>query len=233
MNIGWQSALGFCLPSMCLSCQMPLSHRGCCLDCRQTLPWLGSCCHSCAQPLDSSRLCGHCLVSPPAFRRAVIPFAYDFPVNHWLAAFKFHEQLDYGVFLADCLWQSLQTGYEAGDWPQTLIAVPLHRQRLQRRGYNQALLIATRLAHLSGIALARRAVIKTRATLPQTTLSRSLRRKSLRRVFTVVQPLRASHVAIVDDILTTGATVQELARTLLRSGVQRVDVWCIARTLHH
>jgi ComF family protein len=232
MRIDWHSALGFCLPSMCLSCQMPLSHRGCCLDCYQRLPWLGSCCPRCAQPMDASDLCGRCLISPPAFRRAVIPFVYDFPISHWLAAFKFHEQLDYGVFLADCLWQRLQPTYEASDWPQALIAVPLHRQRLQRRGYNQALLIAARLAHLSGIALARRAVIKTRATVPQTTLSKSLRLKSVRRVFTVVKPV-ASHVAIIDDILTTGATVQELARTLLRSGVRQVDVWCVARTILH
>lgn len=230
MPTWWELALGFCLPSMCLSCQMPLTHRGCCIDCTQALPWLGACCQRCAIPISVAGLCGHCLASPPAFHAAVIPFAYAAPIDHWLGALKFYQQLEYAAFFADCLWQTLQTRYDSCEWPELILPVPLHRQRLQWRGYNQALLIATSLANLTGIALARQAVIKTRATPAQTALSKSRRQNSLKRVFTVVQPLRVAHVALVDDVLTTGATVQELAKTVLKAGVQRVDVWCVART---
>jgi ComF family protein len=233
MFISWFDAIfQFLLPSTCLSCQASIEANGCCADCKAALPWLSIACDRCATPLVEAGLCGLCDARPPAFSHAIIPFVYASPVNSWLAALKFHEQLALSSFLADALLQKLLLFYQNKPWPQLIIPVPLHAKRLQQRGYNQAVLIAAYLARRLYIPLSRHSLVKVRATVAQTTLSKAARKTNLKHAFALDKIITATHVAIVDDVFTTGATVNEIASLLRRKGISQVDVWCVARTTH-
>jgi len=225
------SLLGYLLPTTCLLCQAVVSTPGCCLDCTARLPWLRNGCWRCAKPLAEAGLCGRCCFKPPAFRQTISPFRYAPPIDAWITGLKFHEQLAFVPFLADCLWRHCVRHYQGQDWPQLIIPVPLHSARLRMRGFNQALLIAVELAKRSKIPLARTCVSKDRLTRPQTALSKVAREKNVRHAFTLKRALKETHVALIDDVLTTGATAREIAILLLKQGVKRVDVWCVARTV--
>ena len=114
--------------------------------------------------------------------------------------------------------------------PEYIVPVPLHSRRISQRGFNQSLELAKQLSRALGVALDANTVTRTRHTAPQTGLSEQERRKNVRGTFHVSADMQGKHVAIVDDVMTTGSTVGELARTLKRVGVQRVDVWALART---
>lgn len=228
----WMNALlGFFLPSMCLSCQCVIATPGCCPICTVHLPWLSNSCRRCAKPIAAAGLCGPCYFKPPAFYQTVSPFCYAAPIDRWLVGLKFYEQLTVAPFLAECLWKKCCVTYQQQAWPQLLIPVPLHSARLRQRGFNQALVIARYVAKLSHLPLSRYSVIKHRLTSPQTTLSKNARRRNLKNAFSVTKNLNVSHVALIDDVYTTGATAQAVASLLLKHGVKRVDVWCVARTL--
>ncbi|MCU7798210.1 MAG: ComF family protein [Candidatus Thiodiazotropha sp. (ex Myrtea spinifera)] len=119
------------------------------------------------------------------------------------------------------------------DPPDTLIPVPLHPLRLRERGFNQSLELARLLAKYQALDLNWRAVRRIRSTTAQTGLSEKDRRKNLRSAFEVNDDLAGRHVALFDDVITTGATITELSRTLLRAGVKRIDIWALARTPIH
>ncbi len=231
MPTWYETVLGFVLPATCLNCQAEIVLPGCCGYCEQQLPRLGPHCERCAKLLSARSVCGRCRFNPPAFRYTVVPFQYAAPVTDWITGFKFHEQLLYSDFLANCLWQSCRTHYQNHCWPQLIIPVPLHQKRLQERGFNQASLLAAYLAKRTGIALARNTISKVRATAPQTSLNKRARVGNTKRAFAINGSIYARHVALVDDVLTTGATVNEIAKVLLKSGVEQVDVWCVARTV--
>jgi ComF family protein len=114
--------------------------------------------------------------------------------------------------------------------PQLVIPVPLHRQRLRERGFNQALEIARAPARRLGLELGHRYAWRQRATSPQSGLDAAERRRNLRGAFQVRLPPGVTHLAVVDDVVTTGYTVSELTRTLKQAGAHRVDVWAVART---
>lgn len=230
----FKTALNFLLPSTCLACHAVIPLPGCCFYCQNHLPWLEACCWRCAMPLASPGLCGHCSHKPPSFQRVISPFYYAPPVNSWVMALKFQQQLDLASFLADCLWKKIQLTYccQEKTWPQLIIPVPLHSKRLAERGFNQALLIAERVAQHSRLAFMRTGIIKQYNTVPQTALSFAARQKNNQHAFAIPRMLPASHIALVDDVLTTGATVAAIASLLRKQGVQRVDVWCVARTVY-
>ena len=226
-----RALLNFLVPSLCLSCQAQIPPPGCCQDCQALLPWLEDSCRCCAKPLAEKGLCGSCSFHPPVFHQVIVPFVYMPPISHWLSAFKFHEQISHGQFLAACLWAKCQQRYRCQAWPELIIPVPLHAKRLRERGYNQALMIAAKIAKWSRIPLARHSLVKIRATRPQTELRKTERQKNLKKAFLIAKPIKARHVALVDDVLTTGATVKEITRILRRHGVLQVDVWCVARAI--
>lgn len=232
MPLSWLSALWqYLLPSMCLWCHCTLAQSGCCEACQQQLPWLNTACPRCAYPMALPGLCGQCLHAPPAFQATIIPFVYASPINGWIQALKFHEQFAVVPFLAHSLWCKLISHYQDQAWPQVMLPVPLHAKRLRQRGYNQALLLANYVAQRSGIACVKTAVIKTRVTPAQAGLKKRARRVNVKHAFELAQPLAYQHVALVDDVFTTGATVQEIACLLQQQGIKRVDVWCVARTV--
>ena len=217
------------LPATCLLCGAPgEADLDLCPGCRAALPAIGHACRSCGAFLEAEGpLCGACLRRPPPFAATVAPYRYASPVDHLIWQLKFRGRLaparTLGRLLADAV-----RGRE-GPLPECLVPVPLHRRRLASRGYNQALELARPLARELGLPLAPRLVVRTQATPPQAERTGRERRRNVRGVFTVPQPPAVRHVAIVDDVVTSGATVAELAQALRRAGVERVEVWALAR----
>lgn len=141
---------------------------------------------------------------------------------------KYGGAIAHARVLADLFVQQLDERCRS-DRPERLLPVPLGPARFRQRGYNQAIVLAEQIARRSGIRLQTDALVRTRDTLEQAGLDRRARRKNVRRAFALLRPLQAKHVAIVDDVVTTGNTANELARVLKRAGVERVEVWAIAR----
>ncbi len=215
------------LTPICLACgQVGGQPSDLCQHCQQALPFNRSCCGHCALPLASPALaCATCLRRPPVYTKAICAFEYAFPINRLLQRFKFHQDLAAGRLLAEYLL----TVVSAADRPQVLIPVPLHWQRLRERGYDQALELAKPLARQLKLPLISHGLTRQHATAAQTQASAAARRRNVRRAFFVNTKQLPSHVALIDDVMTTGATVSECARTLRRAGVERVDVWTVAR----
>jgi len=186
-------------------------------------------CPRCALPLASpAPLCGECLERAPPFAAAAVPFVYAHPLDALLARFKFGRSLAAGRVLAE-LWLEI-IDREALGRPELVMPVPLHSVRLRERGYNQALELARPLARALAIPLLSGGIVRTRATPAQSGLDARTRRRNLRDAFALAENVvLPAHVALVDDVMTTGATLRECAKTLLRAGVERVDVWAIAR----
>ena len=215
------------LPPRCLLCGAGAARDGLCAACRAEWPRNTCCCARCAEPLARpAASCGRCLRHAPPWDTAWAPFRYAWPLDVLEARFKFGQNLAAGRTLA-AQWaaQSPPTPL-----PQALLPVPLHVARLRRRGYNQALELARALGRALEISVHAQALRRTRATAAQTDLDRSARRRNVRGAFALTpgQNLPA-HVAVLDDVLTTGATLAECTRVLKRAGVARVDAWALAR----
>ena len=197
-------------------------------------------CVRCALPLATpAARCGECLKNEPPFDSAFAPYLYGHPFDLLMTRLKFGRSLAAGRVLAE-LWilalrEALRTGHLAS-LPDAIVPVPLHSARLRERGYNQALELAKPLAREFGIALLPDLLRRTRSTAAQANLDAVSRRKNLRRAFVadaaLLSPRAPAHVALLDDVMTTGTTLRECARTLKRAGVERVEVWALARAPH-
>jgi ComF family protein len=225
-------ALNAVLPSHCLLCgaagQGALSL---CPACASEMPHNDVCCTRCALPLAASTpLCGRCVKRLPPWDAAWVPFRYEWPLAPLESRFKFGGDLAAGRTLA-LLWTASAPPAEL---PQAVVPVPLHRARLRRRGYNQALELAKPLARRLGLPLLRNALTRARATGAQTELTAVQRRRNVRGAFAAqFRGAVPRHVAVLDDVFTTGATLGECVRVLKRAGVARVDVWALARAPVH
>jgi ComF family protein len=177
--------------------------------------------------------CGRCLKKPPPLDRVHATFRYGFPVDRLLPRFKFHHDLAAGRELAEAMQAELADAMPIdAERPQALIAVPLHPKRLRQRGYNQALELARPLAKAFAIPLLHDGLHRIRDIAPQIGLGALARRRNPRGAFAVGNDSLPSHVALVDDVMTTGATLHECAHVLKRAGVQHVDAWVAARVPH-
>jgi len=196
-----------------------------CPWCRAELPWNEPACTRCALPLAVGLDCPRCLADAPPFTRAHAAFRYEFPIDRLLPRFKFHADLAAGELLATLVHWSLDPAH----WPQALVPVPLHRSRLRRRGYDQALELAKALSRETKLPLLSSRLHRVRRTQAQTELGRNARRRNVCGAFALAPgPPLPAHVALVDDVLTTGATAGECAHLLLDAGVARVDLWTVA-----
>ncbi|WP_062534781.1 ComF family protein [Mizugakiibacter sediminis] len=215
------------LPPRCLLCgARGDGDRDLCAACAAELPRNVACCARCALPLPApAALCGACQRRPPPWDAAWAPFRYAWPLDHLVTRFKFGGNLAAGRALA-ALWAEASAPPAL---PMCVIPVPLHARRLGRRGYNQALELAAPLARALGLPLAPQALRRVRATDAQSELGRAARRRNVRGAFAVAADALPAHVAVLDDVATTGATLAECARALKRAGVARVDAWTLAR----
>jgi ComF family protein len=230
------------LPSSCALCSADCSD-GLCHGCRQQFLGVRQArCRQCASVLagaapDGGQVCGACLAQPPAFDATLVAADYVAPLDQLVLALKFGQQLALAPLCSTLLRDALleQTGPEP--LPTLLTAVPLGQQRLAERGFNQALEIARPLARALGIPLVPALVARVRDTRPQARLHPDQRQRNIRHGFLVPPPalerVRGQHIGVVDDVMTTGATLNELAATLKRFGAARVTNLVFARTPHH
>lgn len=225
----WLQSLLF--PLHCRLCDAPVgTGLNLCSACRAELPWLGAHCTSCACPLPDAHPdthCGRCQRRPPAFDTTTALFHYRPPVDHLIKRLKFSHELGLSLLLAGLLAQRL--GDRRAPLPELLVPVPLHRTRLQARGFNQATELARHLGRTLGIRHDPQLCTRHRNTRPQSLLPATARRLNLRNAFSLTRMLPAAHVAIVDDVMTSGHTSDELARTLKRAGAEHVEIWVVAR----
>jgi len=153
-------------------------------------------------------------------------FVYGFPLDRLVPRFKFHNDLAAGRLLSELMLQ----GVSGLPRPSALVPVPLHESRLRRRGYDQAQELAKSLTRALQVPLLSEALVRTRATAPQSELDAGARQRNLRRAFEVrAGAALADHVTLIDDVMTTGATLEAAAKSLRRAGVTRVDAWVCAR----
>ncbi len=223
----WLASLGrLLLPPRCLICREQGSNDiDLCVICRERLPWNHAACDRCALPLPVPGRCGACLRRPPPLDAVCAAFLYGDPVDRLLPRLKFHRDLAAGRLLAELMVPLL----EKQPRPQALVPVPLHRRRLRQRGYDQALELARPLARRLDLPLLPGALRRIRYTAPQSELDARHRRRNLRAAFVAGNVLLPDHVALIDDVMTTGQTLHAAARALRRAGVTRVDAWVCAR----
>ncbi len=173
-----------------------------------------------------AQLCGACATSPPPFSRTLAPLLFAEPVSGWVHAIKFGRGFAEAKLLSALLGDTI-AGQNA-PMPNLLAPVPLACRRLLRRGHNQATLLAAPLARRFGLTIEHRALRRRGHAPPQRGQPRQGRAQSIRGVFQARTTL-SGRVAIVDDVMTTGATASELARVLLAAGADSVDLWVAAR----
>jgi ComF family protein len=195
-----------------------------CDACRAELPHLApGLCPRCALPSPAGAVCGRCLTEPPAFDATTAVLAYEFPADALVHALKFRGELSLAPFLGELLRARISKADV-----DRVIAVPLSAARLKSRGYNQSVEIAR---HVGRGKLDLDVCVRQQDAPPQMELPWDDRRRNVRGAFRCRRPLSGDSVAVVDDVMTTGATLDEVARTLKRAGARRVVNWVVARTL--
>ena len=227
------------LPSSCALCGAH-GHDAICSGCHaQFFTASVLRCRQCALPLaddtENNTVCGACLRDPPAYDATIAAADYAPPIDQLILALKFGGRLALAPLFARMLRDAvLHTSHHADSLPVVLSAVPLGRQRLIERGFNQAHEIGKPLSRSLGIPLASRLVVRLRDTHAQSLLHPDARHENIRGAFDVPESAYAqvdgAHIGIIDDVMTTGQTLGELALTLKRFGAARVTNIVFART---
>ena len=202
-------------PPRCVLCgSTGFSDMDICEVCYHDLPWIGSACTQCAMPLAKHSgdhlKCGLCLKKPPAFDRSLSLFSYEKEAVTLIHQLKFHEKLAYSRLLGNMLADAIDKS--PAELPDCILPVPLYKKRLRQRGFNQSIELARPVANRFKIAIDVQSVKRVRDTKTQTGLDRTQRRKNIHSAFHIAHTITAKHVAIVDDVVTTQSTVNELAR---------------------
>lgn len=218
-------------PHRCALCAQPgQSDLDLCAGCESDLPLNDNVCEHCAEPLPRElaqpALCGACLKQPPVFDACVAPFLYGFPVDRMIQRLKYGGDLVYGRILGQLLARHLACRQTR---PELVIPVPLAPLRYRERGFNQARELALPICKAFALNLRSDLVTRHRETREQAALDRNERLTNTQRAFVLTAPLRARHVAIVDDVVTTGSTVNEIAKVLRAAGAEWIEVWAVAR----
>ena len=217
------------IKSACLLCA---SHQGgdlgICPACMQDLPWhTTQQCPQCSLQSNGS-ICGACLNAAPSFNATTALFTYDFPVNKLLQHYKYKEMLHLSRIFGTLLSTKLTNKMQHID---IIIPMPMHPTRLKERGFNQALEIARLVAKNLHIPMNYKACQRIKLTPPQASLPLKSRIKNIRGAFKCTENIQGKHIAIIDDVMTSGASLNELAKTLKQAGAAHVECWVIARTL--
>ncbi len=225
------------MPYTCIFCRYPSTrNQDLCNPCFHDLPILTEYCINCAAKTPGSHgySCGNCLINPPPFNTTHALFAYQNPIKRLILNLKFQQSLVNARILGELFTEkALAEWYLQRPLPEVIIPMPLHPKRLRERGFNQALEIAKPISKTLGIPIDKYACQRIKHTAPQATLHADKRRKNIQHAFAVKPHLPYRHIAIVDDVITTGETTRELANTFRISGINHIDIWCCARALAH
>jgi ComF family protein len=213
----------------CLFCLASIkdSHLSICDPCLRGLPFQSeTSCPQCGLVATKGEICGHCLKSAPAFDITRGLFEYQYPINTLLQKYKYGKQLD----IATALGKLLSRRVPSTALPDILIPMPLHPRRLQERGFNQAVEIARVVADELHILLDVHACKRVKFSAPQVTLPLKERVRNMRNAFTCQRPLDNLRVVLLDDVMTTGASLTALASAVKKAGASHVECWVVART---
>ncbi|HXZ07627.1 MAG TPA: ComF family protein [Paraburkholderia sp.] len=233
----WHHTAGFVLPNLCVLCGN-LSHERLCEACDPAY-WNEARlrCVVCAIPLSgfarakSARYrCGDCVSAPPAFDATIALADYRAPLDALALGLKFRARLMLAREFGERLARAVADSLAPSQWPDVVAPVPLARKRLVERGYNQAWEIARPLAAALRVRADPVLIRRIIDTVPQSRLDLDARRANVSRAFAAGKPVRGRHVAIVDDVMTSGATLEALARTLKAAGAARVTNFVALRT---
>lgn len=216
------------LPQSCFLCAARVTGQLLCSACCADLPVLSAaCCPQCALPTPAGELCGACLKQPPAFDRTLAAFAYAFPLDTLVQQCKYAHATSLTAFFAERIAQ--RVGADSGiDY---LLPMPLHPARLAQRGFNQAAEIARRLSPQVRIPWLAEACRRVRNTPSQAGLDLKTRQRNLRGAFACELDLSGKRVALIDDVMTSGSSLHELARAVRQAGALEIQAWVLARTL--
>jgi len=216
------------LPPLCLLCSAPAVSANICAGCRNDLPQLPrERCPRCAEPTLGGETCGACLAHPPSFDRVLAAHVYAFPLDRLIQSFKYSGNLPAAPLLADLM----QATILRETLPDVIVPMPLSAQRLRERGFNQSLELARILGAHTGVPVDREACVRVRHSEAQSSLPWSKRAANVRGAFVCTRDFSGLTVAVVDDVMTTGASLDELARVLRCCGATRITGWMAARTL--
>lgn len=222
------------VPKHCLFC-LEKTHTHCdlCDHCIESLTLNHYCCQQCATPLEQTiepdkLLCGNCLSHNFHYDRVFSPFLYSEDMAYLIKKLKYQQKIHYANTLSTLFIQKshLLKNFQL---PQVIIPIPMHTKRLKTRGFNQALELSRIFASHYQLPLNYSSFIRHRYTGLQAEMSGAKRQKNVQHAFSVKKTVTYSHIALVDDVMTTGSTVNEAARILKKSGIKQVDVWVIAR----
>ncbi|MCZ6504194.1 MAG: ComF family protein [Gammaproteobacteria bacterium] len=217
------------LPGTCIICEAS-THRklDLCVKCELELPWLNNACLHCSIPLpDGNNVCGQCLFNKPPFTRCYSGFVYKYPIDRLILDFKENQKLLIGKLLATLLLKSFPENFTP---PDLLVPIPLHKSALKKRGFNQSLEIAEVLSGNWSVPMDTRNCRRIVETTQQKSLHQKDRANNIRGAFAIEKSYQGERIAIIDDVVTTGATVTEFARLILANGAASTEVICIART---
>jgi ComF family protein len=220
------------LPQRCELCAGVSGTELVCNACMRDLPWLPRACPVCALPTSGGSVCGHCLSDPPPFDATIAAFSYAFPIDRLIHSLKYQGRLALAEWCADAILARREHANVAiSSRPHRLIALPLAVERQRELGYNQALEIARVIGARTGVPLLPRGLSRVRATPPQAVLPWTERAKNVCGAFACDLDFSGLSVALVDDVMTTGASLAEAAKIVKDSGAVRVENWVVARTM--
>lgn len=218
--------LNYLLPATCLLCgQGGYQDLDLCFGCYQQLSKNDCCCQRCGSYGTQTELCGDCLTEPRYFDRVQAPFLYQDGLRYLITHFKYQRQYSHARTLGLLLARQLDVSTP----PDCLIPVPLHKSRYRQRGFNQAIEMAKVISKVHHIPVQLQTCIRQRNTAQQVGLSNKQRKKNIKNAFVVLKPVADQHIALIDDVMTTGSTANELAKVLKKAGAKQVDVWLCAR----
>ena len=229
----------FLLPPQCICCEKFLveGQRGICTNCLSGIHWMEPpYCSVCGMPFVSgevgTHLCGLCLTRRKYFTKARALGFYEGSLQEAIQRWKYGGKTYLTPFFGKWMTEGLNRHWKA-DLFDLLIPVPLHKQRLRERGFNQALLLVKELSHRTGIPYSKRILQKSRPTIPQANLSGKQREKEVKGAFLVFgrENVKGKSILLVDDVYTTGATVRECSKALMAAGAERVDVLTLAHAV--
>lgn len=221
----------YLLPPTCILCGNPgINSQDICLPCFNDLQKNIHCCYRCAETFETAisapQLCGQCISKSPAFDDTYAPFIHQGIIRYLISALKFKRQYKNARLLGYLLATYLE---KTAELPDVILPVPLHKQRYRERSFNQSTEIAKTISRLLNIPIDTQSCIRKLNTAHQIDLPAKQRHKNIINAFAVIKPIKAQHIAILDDVMTTGSTANELAKVLKKAGAIRVDIWVCAR----
>lgn len=224
------------IPGCCWLCLMPLAlhQQGICSLCYRQLPIYPTCCPRCGLPAAYDNIdCGRCRLHTPPWQVLISVSDYEPPISLLVKQFKFYQTSALAMVLSRLIllrWLHHRRSRQLTR-PEIILAVPLHQRRAWHRGFNQAELLARKLAHWISCCYVPQGLQRIRAGKLQHSLSASARRKNLRGAFKLGTDVCGRHIAVVDDVVTTGSTVSEISRLLIAAGAASVQIYCLCRSL--